>query len=70
MVNIKETIDCIKHSGLSFNSRQIVYSKFIKEVWSNNSNINQYTGIDSAFDGIVNNIVDTHTIFEDEYMGC
>lgn len=70
MVNIKETIDCIKHSGLSFSSRQIVYSKFIKEVWSNDSNINQYIGIDSAFDVIVKSIIDTNTIFEDEYMGC
>lgn len=69
-LEIVEVINRIKHSGLSFNSRQLIYSRLINEVWSFNFHeLKSNIGIDNAFDSVYSNFND----FKDDderYIGC
>lgn len=68
-LDIKEVINRIRYSSLSFNSRQLIYSRLINEVWSFNSHeLKNHVGIDDAFDSVYLNSNDFND--DEDSIGC
>ena len=68
-LNMNDVISRIKYSGLSFTSRQLVYSKLINEVWNYKSyNLKECVGIDNAFDSVYLN--SNGSMFDEDCVGC
>ena len=69
-LSIVEVIEKIKLSGLPFNSRQLIYSRLINEEWMFDFHeLNEYVGIDDAFDSVYGNF--KQNPYDDEsYIGC
>ena len=68
-LEISEVINRVRYSGLSFSSRQLIYSRLINEIWSFNSHELKYNvGIDDAFDSVYLNSNDIN--YDEDYSGC
>ena len=68
-LEIGEVINRVRYSGLPFNSRQLIYSRLINEIWSFNSHELKYNvGIDDAFDSVYLNSNDIN--YDEDYSGC
>lgn len=69
-LSISEAIDKIKHSGLPFNSRQLIYSKLINEEWMfDYMELKEYIGIDDAFD-LVYSYSKQNPYDDESFIGC
>ena len=69
-LEIDEIINRIKHSSLSYNSRQLIYSRLINEVWNYNFHeLKRNVGIDDAFDSVYLSSSD-FTDDSEDYVGC
>lgn len=69
-LEIDEVIKRIKHSSLSYNSRQLIYSRLINEIWNYNSHeLKDHIGIDDAFDSVYLSSSD-FTDENEDYVGC
>lgn len=70
-LEIDEVINRIKHSSLSFSSRQLIYSRLINEVWHHNFYELKYNlGMDDAFDSVYNNFSDIENDNDETNIGC
>lgn len=69
-LEISEVINRIKHSSLSFNSRQLIYSRLINEVWHYNFHELKYNlGMDNAFDSVYINFSDIENDDDETNIG-
>lgn len=69
-LEINEVIERIKHSSLTYSSRQIIYSRLINEVWGFDFHKLKYNiGIDDAFDSVYKNYYDLEENDEETNTG-
>lgn len=69
-LEIGEVIERVKLSGLPFNSRQLIYSRLINELWFLDfKELTSSVGIDDAFDSVYKNL--KCDPYDDEsFIGC